>query len=156
MFLEAQNMSSSYSFSVNTQWSSGGHGVVEADPGVASVEFSAPPEFQGEAGYWTPERFFVAAIGSCFVTTFRAIAGLSKFQPVALEVSVQGTVEKGEGGYSFSHVTLKPRLTVENEEEAGRGLRLLQKTERACLVSRSLKSVVSMEPTVELVSVSVG
>lgn len=38
----------------------------------------------------------MAAAASCFVTTFRAIAEFSKFEAAALEISVEGVVEKGD------------------------------------------------------------
>jgi uncharacterized OsmC-like protein len=46
---------------------------------------------------------------------------------------------------------LRPRLVVREESDRQRAMRLLEKTERACLVSRSLKSHVTMEPRIELV-----
>lgn len=146
-------MSTGYSYRVNAVWTSGRRGTVQADSGVKALDFSAPPEFQGEPGLWTPEHLFVAAVASCFITTFRAIADLSKFKPASLEISVQGTIDKSDGGYGFTYVVLKPHLTVERDADRERGVRLLEKTERACLVSRSLKSEIGMEPIVEVASV---
>lgn len=92
----------------------------------------------------------LAAVASCFVTTFKAIAELSKFQAVSLAVAVEGTVEKGEGGYAFHHVLIIPELAVDRESDRERGIRLLEKTERSCLISRSLKAAVSMDARVEV------
>ena len=76
------------------------------------------------------------------------IAEFSKFEVEALEVGVEGTVEKAEGGFHFSRVVLRPLLSVRVEADRERGLRLLEKTERACLVSRSLRSEIVLEPAV--------
>ncbi|MBI3191832.1 MAG: OsmC family protein, partial [Pedosphaera parvula] len=35
---------------------------------------ASPPEFKGEAGVWTPEDLFVAAVNVCTMTTFAAFA----------------------------------------------------------------------------------
>jgi peroxiredoxin-like protein len=126
-------------FTTKAQWNAGSRGTVEGEPMAQSIEFSAPPEFHGEGGLWSPEHFLLAAVASCFVTTFKAIAEFSSFQPVALAIGVEGAVEKGAGGYAFTRVTLKPELTVEQESDRERGMRLLEKTERSCLISRSLK-----------------
>jgi peroxiredoxin-like protein len=123
---------------------------VESELEVPVIRFSAPPQFQGEAGFWTPEHFFLAAISSCFVTTFRAIAEISKFEMGGLELTAEGTIEKTEGGLQFTRITLKPVLSVLRESDQERGARLIEKTERSCLVSRSLKSQVVMQPQIEV------
>jgi peroxiredoxin-like protein len=138
-------------FRVEGQWTAARRGRVEAENVEHSINFSAPPEFRGEAGYWTPEYFFIAAVASCFITTFRAIAEASRFDPVSLDISVEGVVGRGEGGYEFTDVVLRPRLTIREEADRQRAARLLEKTEHSCLVSRSLKSKVTMEPQIELV-----
>jgi peroxiredoxin-like protein len=142
------DMPNNYSFRLDAQWTGGRRGIVESDLQVPAITFSAPPEFQGETGFWTPEHFFLAAIASCFVTTFHAIAEISKFEPEGLELTTEGTIEKGEGGLQFTRITLKPVLSVLRESDQERGARLLETTERSCLVARSLKSQVVMQPQV--------
>jgi organic hydroperoxide reductase OsmC/OhrA len=45
---------------------------------------------------------------------------------------------------------LKPLLTVARASDQERGARLLEKTEHSCLVSRSLKARVLMQPQIEV------
>lgn len=143
-------MTASYSFKVDAQWSGARRGLVEAEPGIPQLHFAAPPQFQGEAGFWTPEHFLMAAAASCFVTTFRAVTEISKFEPLGLEVSAEGVIEKGEGGFQFTRITLRPVLTVARDEDRERGVRLLEKAEHSCLISRSLKGQIVMEPQVQV------
>lgn len=146
-------MNTTFKF-VSSARSTGGRRGIAAGHGVEPlIPFSAPPEFQGEAGIWTPEHFFTSAIAACFISTFQAIAAYSKFEAQALEVSVEGQVEKGEGGFRFTRVTVRPMLTIQNEADRERGLRLMEKAEKACLVSRSLHSEIVLEPKVVLASV---
>jgi organic hydroperoxide reductase OsmC/OhrA len=91
-------MPTSYSFRLDAQWTGGRRGVVENELQVPAIRFSAPPEFQGEAGFWTPEHFLLAAVASCFVTTFHAIAEISRFDPAELKLTAEGTIEKAESG----------------------------------------------------------
>jgi peroxiredoxin-like protein len=123
---------------------------VETEPQVPSIRFAAPPQFQGETGFWTPEHFLMAAVASCFVTTFHAIAEISKFETTALEVSVEGVIEKGDGGLHFTRISLRPVLTIARESDQERGVRLLEKAERSCLIARSLKAQVTMQPQVRV------
>jgi peroxiredoxin-like protein len=144
-------MNTSYKFVSSARWTGGQHGVVAGHEVKPLINFSAPPEFHGEAGAWTPEHFFTAAVATCFITTFQAMAAFSKFEAHALEVSVEGQVEKTEGGFQFTRVTIRPLLTINSESDRERGLRLLEKAEKACLVSRSLQSQIVLEPQVVLV-----
>jgi len=141
-------MNTNLSFTSSARSTGGRKGVAEGQGVEPPIQFSAPPEFQGEAGMWTPEHFFTSAVASCYISTFQAIAGYSKFDAQAIEVSVIGELEKSSGGYQFSRVTLRPVLTISDESARERGMQLLQKTEKACLVSRSLRSEIVLEPKV--------
>ena len=143
-------MNTSYSFLSSARWTGGQEGVVAGHEVKPVINFSAPPEFHGQAGIWTPEHFFTSAVATCFITTFQAIAVFSKFEAHALEVSVEGQVEKTEGGFRFTRVTIRPLLAINSESDRDRGLRLLEKAEKACLVSRSLQSQIVLEPKVLL------
>jgi hypothetical protein len=52
-------------------------------------------------------------------------------------VPVQGKIEKLEGGFRFTKITLRPEMTIPRE-----------KAQRACLVSQSLNCTVVLEPTI--------
>ena len=90
--------------------------------GVATVEdvqlpitFSAPTEFQGEAGQWTPEHLFLASVAGCFVSTFSGMAQFSKFEFLSFDLKVEGVLSKEEGGWRFTQVNLHPRLKIAQE-----------------------------------------
>ncbi len=137
-----------YKYEAHARWTGARRGVAAGTGAGAEIEFASPPEFQGEGDKWTPEHFFMASIAGCFVTTFRAIAEFSKFDFVALEVAAQGVLEKAEGGFRFTRVVVKPKLTIMREDDRERALRLLNKAEHGCLISRSINAQVSLEPTI--------
>lgn len=141
-------MSAGYDYKSTAQWAGDRRGLVNAEEIEPSVDFSAPPEFHGQPGLWTPEHFLVSAVAACFVTTFLAIAELSKFEPRSLEVTAEGTVEKTEGHFRFTRVIIRPVLAIDHESDRERAHRLLEKAEHSCLVSRSLQSKVVLEPTI--------
>ena len=41
---------------------------------LAPIATSAPPEFDGPPGHWSPEMLLTAAVADCFVLSFRAVA----------------------------------------------------------------------------------
>ncbi len=131
-------MSTSFSYRTTAHWAEHKRGIVEAEGIPRTINFAAPPEFGGEPGLWTPEHLLLAAVSTCYVATLRAVVDASKAQFHALELTVEGTVEKQEGGFRFTRIVLRPVVAIQKEEERERMARLLEKAERVCLISRSL------------------
>jgi len=119
--------------------------------GLPSLAVASPPEFGGPGGEWSPEHLFVAAVGSCFLTTFLAIADASRLEIDDLTVPGEGTIERGEDRrYRFTRIVLRPRILLLRDSDRERALRIAQKAEGACLVTRSLASQVVVEPRIEV------
>lgn len=118
------------------------------------LEVASPPEFGGPGMTWSPEHLFLAAISSCLMTTFRAIASKSELEVVAYtDDSSAQLVRDPDGLYRMASVTLRPRVFITDPSKTDLTLRLLDKAEKACLISRSYKAEVRMEKTVEVVHV---
>lgn len=142
-------MSETHEYELIGRWGGGHGGILESHSLNHVLEFSPPPEFQGRVGFWTPEHFLVGAVTSCFISTFAAMAEMSKLEVVSLRVGAKGVLEKVEGGgWRFSEVVLYPELTVARPEDRERAQRLIEKAERGCLVARSLSSQVSVVPAI--------
>jgi organic hydroperoxide reductase OsmC/OhrA len=122
--------------------------IVSAKEIHPPIHFSAPPEFKGENGFWTPEHFLLAAVASCFIVTFYAIATASKMEFVSLHLCVEGKLGKPEGKPRFTEIVLRPTLMIVYDNELERATRTLEKAEEGCLIARSLACPVHMEPLV--------
>ncbi len=143
-------MEESYRHQVVAWWAAGRTGLAKSASAPNSIHFAAPPQFGGLEGRWTPEDLLLGAIASCFTTTFRVLAEHSKWNYIDLQVEVQGVVKKGDSGYNFTAVALRPVLKIQNETERHRALQLLEKAQGLCLVSRALAVDQRFEPVVEL------
>jgi len=146
-------MNKSYAYQAVAHWTSHKRGIVEAESIPRTINFAAPPEFGGEPGLWTPEHLLLAAVATCFVATLRAVAEASKLEFDGVECPVEGRIEKLEGGFKFTRITLRPVVTIHREEDRERTGRLLEKAERACLVSRSLECTLVLESTIAVAAV---
>ena len=73
-------------FKANAYWKEGTLGVVEGDPTAKAIDFCTPVEFGGVSGAWSPEHLLLAAVASCFVNTFQAIAKLRSSNRCRLEL----------------------------------------------------------------------
>lgn len=139
-------MESNYTYHASAQFHRHDRSFVELEHGAPRiVHFDAPPEFGGEPGVWTPEHFLLASVASCFIATFKAIAQNSKLDFQGIEVAVDGMVAKEGGSLRFTKITLHPVLIVYRDDTRELGLRLLEKSERLCLVARSLSSTIELE-----------
>lgn len=128
-----------YLYRAAAHWTTHKRGIVEGESIPRTINFAAPPEFGGEPGLWTPEHLLLAAVSTCFVATYRAVAEASKLEIGGLEVAIEGKIEKLEGGFRFTTIVLKPVVTIPAEKDRERAGRLLEKAERVCLVARSLQ-----------------
>lgn len=135
-------------YDTNLNWTGARKGVL-AGPGLPQVEIGAPPEFGGEPHRWTPEHFYVAAAEACLLTTFLAIADISKLRVLGYRSSAKGKMEWVEGaGFRMTEIELAPEIEVESEAARERALRLIEKAEKNCLVARSITARVSLQPVV--------
>src|SRR5437899_3249661 len=105
------------------------------------LQVATPPQFnKGVLRIWSPEHLFTAAVNSCLMTTFLAIAENSKLEFDSFNSKAQGKLEMVEGKYQMSKVTLIPQLKILREEDREKATHVLQKSEAACLISNSIKS----------------
>ncbi|MGD0533006.1 MAG: OsmC family protein [Methyloceanibacter sp.] len=108
---------------------------------------SAPPtDFDGPGDAWSPEHLLLAAVETCVMFTFRAIAQASKFDFLSLDLSGSGTVDRKDGATRFTEIILKPRLTLPKDADPERARRMLEKGKKACLVTESLSVSVRLGP----------
>ncbi len=108
-------------------------------PGVPPIETAPPPEFDGPGGVWSPETLLIAAVADCFILTFRAVARAARFEWIALDCRVEGTLERIEGQARFTDFATTVRLVVPAGADATQARRLLERAEHGCLVANSLR-----------------
>ena len=115
---------------------------------------ASPAEFGGPGDRWSPETLLVGAIADCFILTFRAVARASSLAWTSLECEVRGTLDRVERTPQFTAVAIRARLAVPEgvSDEAAR--RALEKSERACLITNSLKASVQLDATVVSIAAS--
>lgn len=144
-------MSDRHSYEVNLQSNSERKGNLSSPVLPGQIEVATPPDFpKGIAGIWSPEHLFVTAVNSCLMTTFFAVADNSKFEYLSFECNAVGIVDKVDGKYMVTEIILKPKLVIPVTQHADKAKRIIEMTERACLISNSIKSKVTIESTVEV------
>ena len=116
--------------------------------GIPELRTAPPADFDGPGDAWSPEDLLMAAVESCFLFTLRAVARASKLEFESLELSGEGTLDRKDGATRFTEIVLRPRLKLPAGADRDKAIRVLEKSEKACLVSASLSTPVRLEPEI--------
>ncbi len=136
-------------FNVNLNWLNNRKGEISSPELATVIEVATPPPFaKGIEFIWSPEHLLTAAVNSCFMTTFLAIAENSKLDFTDFSCEAKGKLEQIDGKFLMTEVNLFPKLILKNVLDEDKALRILQKSEAACLISNSIKSKVTLEPSI--------
>jgi len=122
--------------------------VVLSAAGLPSLESEPPAEFDGPGNRWSPESLLVAAVADCFVLTFRAVARASKLEWSEIRCHAEGTLDRVERVTRFVGVRVVAELTLPDPDRAEFARRLLEKSEKSCLVTSSLACPVELDATI--------
>src|SRR5690349_23969830 len=78
--------------------------------GAEPLKMSASPDYKGDANLADPEDALVAALSSCHMLSFLAIANGRKLVVDSYEDQAVGVLEKNdEGKLAITRVTLRPK-----------------------------------------------
>jgi organic hydroperoxide reductase OsmC/OhrA len=112
-----------------------------------TVPASAAPDFFGSAERCDPEKALVAALSSCHMLTFLAIASKKGFVVDDYRDEAVGVLEKNaEGRLAVTRVTLRPRIgfsgdRVPSVEEIER---MHESAHRGCFIANSVRTEVTV------------
>jgi peroxiredoxin-like protein len=144
-------METAYHYEVKVNWEADRKGLMSSPVLNTNIEVATPPEFpKGMPGIWSPEHLLVAAVNSCLMTTFLAIAENFKFDFIHFESNADGTLEKVDGKFMMSEVVLSPVLTIALDADKEKAIRILEKSEAACLISNSVKAKIIFKPAIKI------
>jgi len=124
--------------------------VALASERLPSLSSAPPPQFGGPGDQWSPETLLVAAAVDCLVLTFRAIARASKLPWLSLDCDAEGVLDRVESVTRFTEIRLNARLVLPAGGDAERARRLLEKAEKTCLITCSLKAEPKLTTNVEI------
>ena len=124
-----------------------GYAVVSV-AGIPGLRSAPPADFDGPGDAWSPEDLLMAAVETCFLFTLRAVARASKLEFTSVDLEGEGILDRKDGAIRFTKIILRPRLTIPAGGDRDRAMRVLEKSEKACLVSASLSTPILLESEV--------
>lgn len=116
-------------------------------PGGETVAASSAPEYLGSVERVDSEEAFVAAVASCHMLTFLAIAARKRIVIESYEDAAVGTMEKNEEGrLAVTRIVLRPRIDFGGEPPDASALaRLHEQAHEHCFIANSIRTQVVVE-----------
>jgi organic hydroperoxide reductase OsmC/OhrA len=117
------------------------------EDGAVVVPASAAPAFRGEASRVDPEEAFVAALSSCHMLTFLAIAARKRLVVDGYRDAAVGYLEKDAGGkLAVTRVVLRPEVAFREPPPPEVVERMHHLSHEECFIARSVRTDVRVEP----------
>lgn len=132
----------------------GANNLTVSSPGIPDLEMAGPPEFGGPGDVWSPETQLVGAVASCFILTFRAVARAARLEWQSLSCHAVGILDKVDRVTQFTDFEIRAELEVPLGTSEEKALRLMEKAEKHCLITNSMKAKSTLDATVRVVDVA--
>lgn len=116
--------------------------------GGSEVFVTAAPEFLGNPEIANPEELMVAALSSCHMLTFLAIASMKNFVIDSYMDPAVGVLGKNSAGkMALTHVTLRPKIVFSgaNQPDAATIDQMHHKAHENCFIANSVTTEVKVE-----------
>lgn len=108
------------------------------------IHASSAAGFLGDANSADPEQMLVAAVSSCHMLTFLAIADIKGFKVERYEDDAVGFLTKADRGQVVSRIELKPSIEFSGDKQPSEEdlERLHDGAHRNCFIANSIKAEV--------------
>ena len=136
-----------YTYRTAVKWTEQKKGTITSE-GKPDIQVATPPEFKGHEGIWSPEDLYVASANICLMTTFLAVAERAGLAFTSYHCEAEGRLELVEGKFQVTVITLRPQIALQSGSDAAKAKELIEKAEANCLISNSMKTRITLEPTI--------
>jgi organic hydroperoxide reductase OsmC/OhrA len=117
--------------------------------GDERIPASASPDYRGSPSLPNPEDALIAALSSCHMLSFLALATKKRFSLDSYDDEAVGYLEKNAAGkLAITRVILRPKIvwTPGSTVSAADAGKLHHDAHEACFIANSVKTEVTVEP----------
>jgi organic hydroperoxide reductase OsmC/OhrA len=122
---------------------------VAVPPAEDDLVLSSDPGFNGDGRLPNPEQLLLAAVSSCQLLTFLAIAARSRVDVLAYEDHADAVMPNDEKPMRITRVTLRPRVTVAAGADLDRVRRMLERAHDTCFIANTLNATIAIDAHIE-------
>ena len=112
--------------------------------GQETLIASSSPAYRGDGSKPDPEDLLVAALSSCHMLSFLAIAAKKRLTVHSYRDDAVGFLENDNGKLWIARVILRPKVVIDADAETLVNIHHL--AHEACFIANSVKTQVSVEP----------
>lgn len=115
--------------------------------GKPDFNVATPPDFWPESpkDIISPEDLFVASAVSCYGVSLSGVAKRFHAEFTSFKVEATGTLCKGEYGWEFEQITIKPTIIVPTNKDKKKMMKAAERAHQYCVVSNSMKCPVHLD-----------
>ena len=116
--------------------------------GGVKIKTSSAPIYQGNAELPNPEELLIAAVSSCFMLTFLAIAAKAGFVIDQFHDHAIGTLDKNSTGkIAITQIELNPKIDFGGEKKPDDATlqQMLKKSHAYCFITNSVTAEVKIK-----------
>jgi len=108
------------------------------------VTASASPAYRGDGAKADPEDMLVAALSSCHMLSFLAIAAKKRLTVKSYRDEAIGFLENEGGKLWITRVILRPQVEIDADSETL--MQIHHMAHEACFIANSVRTEVTVEP----------
>ncbi|QED47956.1 OsmC family protein [Cytobacillus dafuensis] len=135
-------------FQLIAHWPGLRNDVGEIETGGLKTKVSIPPEMDGPGVGTNPDEMLLGAAATCYIITLAAMMERSHLEKIDLTMESIGIVDVTKGIITYKKIIHRPCITLKknaSEKDVNLALKLAQKAEASCMISRALKGNVEIE-----------
>lgn len=123
--------------------------TVSAPPATQELTLSSDPAFRGDPARLNPEQLLVLAAASCQLLSFLAVAARARLDVVSYEDDAEAEMPEADRPVRITALRLRPRIVLtRGQADETRVRQLVQLAHRECYIANSLKTEITVEPTI--------
>jgi organic hydroperoxide reductase OsmC/OhrA len=126
----------------------------DADVTLPELGLSGDPAFRGDGTRLNPEQLLLLAASSCQLLSFLAVAARSRLDVIAYTDDASAEMPEDDRPMRLTTITLRPTVELRAAPDADHAAledrirHLLDVAHRECFIANSLKSEMTIEPTI--------
>lgn len=152
-------MSKDHGYALITVWTgsrgagTAGYRVYSRDfrieaPGKVAIPGSSDPTFLGDATRWNPEELLLAAASSCHMLWYLHLCTSAGIVVLGYVDAAEGSMrEEDDGGGRFTHITLRPQVTLSAGADEERAGAMHETAHHKCFIANTLACPITVEAT---------
>ncbi len=143
-------MAARHTFRAHLRWAKGGEGSATSNhrvefEGRPSLEVSGAPQYRGDGSKLNPEELFLAALASCQMLTYVALAGRAGVDVLGYEDLAEATLAIADRRMRVTEVVLRPRIRVAAGTDESKARSLVESAHEGCFIANSVACAVRTE-----------